>query len=159
VNLISSRTKQEAFLRVRPAFVLVCVAVLFVIFVPDVIARRLVLQRLLLVLAAIAIGLGWFFLLNRQDHPNGGWRAWTSLVTAAYLTASIPTVFFELSQGRWLRYPAASMYVRPWVHWSYSLLCLGILGSFVAQGRARMALVVGSIALLILRASMGAWVF
>jgi len=53
------------------------------------------------------------------------------------------------------------MYVWPWVHWGYQgylPVLLGVAGSFAGRGRARIAFVVGSILLLVLRESMGTWV-
>ena len=58
-----------------------------------------------------------------------------------------------------MKHPVLSMYARPWVHWGYLFIYLGVVGSFLGRGRARIAFVVGSILLLILRESMGAWLF
>lgn len=152
------RANRKTMLRVRPTFVLACVGVLTALILPGVIAGRPVLQRAMLVLATITVGLGWVSLLS-DPKPNLRWRSWISLVTAAYLTASVPAFFFELSPLRWfLRHPGWAVYVGPWVHYGYALMCLGILGSFCAQSRARVALLVGSIALVSLRASMGTWI-
>jgi hypothetical protein len=156
---MNTQTNLEALPLVRPAFVLAGVAFLIVLLLPSLIASWPVLQRGTLALAAVAVGSGWVLLVKDRSEPKSRWRAWISLATAAYLTASMPTVFFELSQWKWLRHPAASIYVRPWVHWGYSLMLLGVLGSFCARGRARVALVIGSVVLLSLRASMGTWVF
>jgi hypothetical protein len=158
MSFTSLRTKGEALLRVRPAFVLACVGFLIAITLPDMIAGRPVLQRAMLVLATIAVGTSWVLLLKHPE-PNSRWRALLSLATAAYLTASIPAFFFELSPWKWLRHPGASAYVRPWVHWGYALMGLSILISFCSRGRARVALVVGSIALATLMYSMGRWLF
>jgi hypothetical protein len=156
--IISPSTNRTALLSVRPAFILACIGFSTVLILPSVIAGRPILQRATLVIATIAIGSGWVLLLKHPE-PNNTWRTGIALLTAAYLTASIPSVFFELSQWKWLRHPAASLYVRPWVHWGYTLMCLGILGSFCARGRSRMVLVVGSVIIIALRGSMGTWVF
>jgi hypothetical protein len=155
VSFVNLRTNREALLRVRPAFLLGCFAFLIAIILPDIIRRIPALQQALLVVAALAVGSGWLLLL-RHSEQGSRWRSWLSFVTATYLTASIPAVFFELRPW-WLFHPAASLYVRPWAHWSYSIMCLSILGSFSTRGRVRVALVVGSVALIILRASMFTW--
>jgi len=149
---------RENMFRVRSVFVLVFLAFLIAGIVPPLVAGKPVLERIMLILVSIAVGASWILLLLR-DEENKGWRSWLSLITAAYLTASIPAVFFELSQWKSLRHPAASIYIRPWVHWGPALMCLGVLGSFCAQGRVRAALVVGSALLLALRLSTGTWVY
>ncbi|MFY9844393.1 MAG: hypothetical protein WAK23_14880 [Terriglobales bacterium] len=64
---------------------------------------------------------------------------------------------------RWLmRHPWhqwLSMYVRPWVHWGYTFVFLSVICSFLGRGRARIAFVVGSVLLLMLRFAMGIWVY
>ena len=112
---MNTQTNREALPLVRPAFVLAGVAFLIVLLLPSLIASWPVLQRGTLALAAVAVGSGWVLLVKDRSEPKSRWRAWISLATAAYLTASMPTVFFELSQWKWLRHPAASIYVRPWV--------------------------------------------
>lgn len=146
---------REGPFHVRLSFILACAAFLIAILLPGLIARKPVLQRAMLVLAITAIGWAWTLLISDAE-PNGRWRVWLSFTTAAYLTASIPAFFIELSVGL-LRYPAASMCARPWVHWGYALTCLGVLGSFSGRGRTRVALLLGSVALWSLRAS-GAWI-
>jgi L-asparagine transporter-like permease len=123
------------------------------------------IQRAFLALASLAILSGWFFLLKYRE-PNSTWRTSVSLATSVCLTAYLPIFLFELSQTKWLMHQplhhAFSMYVWIWVRWAYQgylVLVLGVAGSFLGRGRARIAFVVGSILLLILRASMGTWVF
>jgi len=139
-----------------------CAAFIVVLVLPDAIRGRHVIQRLVLLLASLAVLSGWFFLLKYRE-PNRTWRAVVAAVTSVYLTASLPVFLFELSQIRWLmHHHMLSMYVRPWVHWGYQgylPVLWGVAGSFFGRSWARIAFLVGSILLLILRASMGTWVF
>ena len=95
-----------------------------------------------------------------QTRPGGSLIA---LAAAIYLVVSLPVFFFELSQIRWLMlHPMRSwisVYVRPWVHWGFTLIFFGIVGSFLARGRARIALVIGSVLLLDLRLAMGTFTY
>jgi hypothetical protein len=150
--------------RVRPIFVLGCVVFLLVVFLPDAISGRHGVQKLLLLSAGVAIASGWLFLLKHRE-ANSTLRTLVALTTSVYLTLSLPAFLFELSQIKWLmRHPfhhAFEMYVWPWVHWGYqgyAPVLLGVAGSFAGRGRARIAFVVGSILLLVLRESMGIWV-
>jgi hypothetical protein len=157
-------TDRSDLFGVRPIFVLVCVVCLLVFFLPDAISGRHGVQKVLLLLASFAIASGWFFLV-RHLEPNSTLRTLVALTTSVYLTASLPAFLFELSQIKWLmRHPlhhTFEMYVWPWVHWGYQgylPVLLGVAGSFAGRGRARIAFVVGSILLLVLRESMGTWV-
>jgi hypothetical protein len=147
--------------RVRPRFLLACAAFIVALILPDAISGNLALQRSFLLLASIAIVAGWFFLLKYRDQ-NSRRRAWVALITSVCLTASVPVFYYELSPIRWImHHPMFSNYVRPWVHWGYQgylPVVWGVVGSFFGRGRARIAFLVGSILLWILRASMGAWV-
>jgi hypothetical protein len=150
--------------RVRPNFVLGCVVVLLVFFLPDAIRGRHGVQKALLLLASFSIASGWFCLLRHRE-TNSTWRSLVALATSVYLTASLPVFLFELSQIKWLLrhslHHMFGMYVWPWVHWGYQgylPILLGVVGSFAGRGRARVAFVVGSVLLLILRESMGTWI-
>jgi hypothetical protein len=164
MNSMNPTMDRRNLFRVRPTFLLACVVFLIAFFLPDTIRGRHVVQRAFLVLASLAIVSGWFFLLKYRE-ANSTWRTLVALVTSVYLTASVPVFLFEMSQIRWLmRHPfhhTFEMYVWPWVHWGYQgyvPVLLGVAGSFLGRGRARIAFVGGSILLLILRASMGTWV-
>ncbi len=155
--------RRELF-RVRPIFLLACATLVAVVALPDVVHGSHILKRVFLLLAGLALASGWFFLLSDRE-PNSAWRAWIALLTSVYLTVSLPVFLFELSQIKWLMHHPHhymfEMYVWPWVRWGdqgYLPVLLGVAGSFLGRGRARMAFVVGSILLLILRASMGTWV-
>lgn len=151
------RAAQANRYQVRPGFILAiaCLAILFT--VPDLIARRPLLQEGTLLISVIAVGCGWVWLI-RDREKGSTWRKWASIITAAYLTASIPAFLFEMRRRRLLN-PAASAYVRPWVHHGYLLVCLGVLASFCLQGRRRLALLLASMLLFSLRTSMGTWAF
>lgn len=146
-------------LRVRPTFLAGCATVVVVLILPDALIGRPLLQKASLVIASLAIIFGWYFLVALHDaHPS--WRKWIATVTTIYLTLSVPVFFFEMSQMRWfMHHPLLSKYAGPWVHWGFIMVCLGVVGSFFGSGRARIALVAGSVLLLVLRLSMGVWVY
>jgi len=158
VSFISLNTNRQSPFRIRPTFVLVCVGVLATLLLSDVIGKLPLLQQALLILAAFAVGSGWLLLFRDYGQASRA-RAWISFVTAIYLTACLPAFFFELHPWRWLVHRTVSLYVRPWTHWGLAAMCLSIIGSFCASGRARVALVAASVALIILRASMATWLF
>jgi hypothetical protein len=150
--------------RVRPIFVLGCVVFLLIFFLPDAVSGRYGVKKALLLSASVAIVSGWFFLLKYRE-PNSTWRVSAAFATSVYLTASLPAFLFEMSQIKWLMlhpfHHTFEMYVWPWAHWGYQgylPVLLGVAGSFTGRGRARIAFVIGSILLLILRESMGPWV-
>jgi hypothetical protein len=149
---------RKGLFHVRPALVLVCIGLLVAIFIPDAIAGKYVPQVVILALASVIMGWGWFSLV-RDSRENAKWRVLLSMLGATYLTATILATFFELSPWKWLMHSSVSMYVRPWVHWGYSLMFFGIVGSLCARGQARIALLVVGVALLVLRASTGTWIF
>jgi len=157
LNLINSN--RQGLFSVRRSFLLACAAFLVVMVLPNVAEGRHTVQLVFLVLAALAIASGWFFLLKYRE-PNSTWRALIALITSVYLTVSIPVFFFELSQIRWFtRHPGFSMYARPWVHWGYVFVYLGVAGAFLGRGRSRIAFVVASTLLMILWEGTGTWVF
>jgi len=149
-------------LRVRPKFLLACAIVLIVVFLPEAISGRRLLRQTFLLAAAVAIILGWFFFL-KNSKPSSGWRAFIAVVTSVYLTASLPVFLFESAQIKWLMgHPLREQYVHLWVHdgsQGFLQTLLAVVGSFFGTGRARVAFVTGSILLLILRLSMGTWVY
>lgn len=55
-------TVDGSLFRVRPVFLLICLAFLLALFLPDAIAHRHAAQRATLALASLAILLGWFLL-------------------------------------------------------------------------------------------------
>ncbi|MGA9495287.1 MAG: hypothetical protein WA718_11220 [Terriglobales bacterium] len=154
--------ERKLLLGVRPKFLAGCAAVVAVLILPDTIAQLHILKRVVLILAALAILAGWLLLL-KDGGPKTTWRALTALVGSVYLVVSLPVFLFEMSQMRWLmRHPWhqwLSMYVRPWVHWGYTFVFLSVICSFLGRGRARIAFVVGSVLLLMLRFAMGIWVY
>ncbi len=143
---------------VRPKFLLGCAAVVLVLILPDVVAQSHILQRAVLLLAASFILAGWLLLLQ-DSEPSTTWRALVAVPSSVYLVVSLPAFFFEMSPWKWLTHHWISMYVRPWVHWGYALALLSIVCSFFGRGRARVAFVTGSVALFVLRAATGPWIF
>ena len=162
MNSMNQLVDQKRPFRVRPKFVAGCAAVVAALILPDTIAQSRMLERVVLLLAALAILAGWFLLLKDRE-PKTTWRALIALVASVYLVASLPVFFFEMSQVKWLmRHPWhywLSMYVRPWVHWGYIFAFLSVICSFLGQGWARIAFVTGSILLLVLRFAMDIWAF
>ena len=157
-------TKRANWFHVRAGFLLAGASLAATLALPGLIRSSHALKMLFLLLAALALGLGWFFLL-RERKPNSSGRASIAFVTSVYLTLSLPVFLFEMSQWRWLvRHPLRrvfSIYVWPWAHWGYGGLIqvfLGVVGSFFGHGRARIAFVTGSVLLMILWASTGDWV-
>lgn len=152
---------QKRLFRIRPKFVAGCAAVIAALILPDAIARSHIAMRIVLLLAAAAILVGWFLLA--KDWPKITWRALIALGAAVCLIVSLPVYVFEMSQVRWLiRHPWhywLSMYVRAWVHWGYIFIFLSVICSFFGRGRARIAFVTGSVLLMVLRFAMGTWVF
>jgi hypothetical protein len=148
--------------RVRPIFLLAFAAFLAVITLPDVVRGGHTLKRVFLLLATVALASGWFFLLNDRD-PNSAWRRFVALTTSVYLTMSVPAFLFEMSQIRWLiRHPmhrVFSIYVWPWARWGFLLVFLGVVGSFLGCGRARVAFILASVLLTILWAATGTWAY
>jgi hypothetical protein len=153
---------QESWFRVRPRFLAGCAAVVFVLILPDLIAHSHILEQGVLASAALAILAGWFFLI-RDPRPKTTWRTLIALLMSVYLVASLPVFLFELSPWRWfVRHPWhswLSMYAMPWVHWGYIFVFLSVICSFLGRGRARIALVTGSVLLMVLREATGTWVF
>lgn len=147
---------------VRPHFLLACAAVFLILILPSVGWHKPLVQGLYVLIASLAILSAWYFLLTPRDGA-GRARTMITLATSLYLTASIPIFVYQFSGIRWrLQHPLPdsliSMYVRPWVHWGFLLLALGLAASFFAQGRERIALLTASVFLLALRASMGTWI-
>src|SRR5689334_3667564 len=145
-------------MQVRSGFLASCAAIVGVPFLADIIRGHSTLQRSALLSASIAIMVGWLFIV-RNGGRNSQWRSVVSVVTAAYLAASVPVYYFEFSPFRWFStHPTYSIYVAPWVHWSYALPLLGVIGSFLAQSDARLPLVTASLLLLMLRLSTSTWI-
>jgi hypothetical protein len=143
----------------RPAFLLACAAILLVFLLPNAIERRRVAQFLILALSSIAIVTGWFCSARYADS-NAIWRKLAAILTAVYLSCSVPAFVFELSSLRWLMTAPnwVSVYLSPWVHWGDILILLGIAGALCGRGKARIAFVTASILQLILWESMGRWI-
>jgi hypothetical protein len=158
MNSMDPVAHRRNLFRVRPAFLLACAGFLVAIILPDALRGKPTVQRVFLLLASLVIASGWFLLLKYRE-PNSTWRKLVALVTSVYLTLSIPAFFFELSPVRWFLNPVISMYEWPWAHWGRLLIYFGVAGSLLGRGRARIAFVVGSILLLILRASFRGWIF
>ena len=162
MNSTNQVVGQEPWFRVRPKFLAACAAVIAVLILPDVIAHSYIIERAVLLFAALAILAGWFLLL-KDPWPKANWRAVIMLLTSVYLVASLPVFLFELSPWRWfVRHPwhsRFSMYAMPWVHWGYIFVFLSVMCSFLGRGRARIAFVTGSVLLMALREAMGTWVY
>ena len=157
MSILNGSIDRKALFRVRPAFIVGCVVFIVALLLPDAIARRVLIQRSFLAGASLAVAFGWWLLLRHREFRRG-WRGAVTFLTALYLTASIPAFFFELSSFRLLlRHPELSIYLGPWVHWGRILIFLPVVGSVCSRGQARIALVVGSVLLLILWLSMGQW--
>jgi uncharacterized membrane protein YGL010W len=152
---------QRRWFRIRPEFLAGCAAVLVVLILPDVVAQSHILKRVVLLLAAVVILAGWLLLLKDRG-PKTTWRTLIALIASVYLVASLPVFLFEMSQVKWLmRHPWhhwLSMYVRPWVHWGYTLVFLSVICSFLGRGWARIAFVTGSVLLMVLRFATDIWV-
>jgi hypothetical protein len=162
MNSMNHAVDQKRLFRVRPEFLAGCAAVVAVLILPDVVAQSQILKRVVLLLAALAILAGWFLLLKDRG-PMTTWRALIALLASVYLVVSLPVFLFEMSQVKWfMRHPwhyLLSMYVRPWVHWGYIFVFLSVICSFLGRGRARIAFVIGSVLLMVLRLATGIWVF
>jgi hypothetical protein len=159
MNSASQSISREKWFRVRPQFLLGCAIFLLVLILPDAVHGRRIVQRLLLLVASLAIAWGWFFLWKCRE-PNQTWRVVIALVASLYLTISPPIFFFESAQMRWMgKHHLISLYAWPWAHWGYLLVLFGVGGSFFGRGRARLAFAIGATLLLVLRLSMGVWVW
>jgi len=141
---------------VRPGFLLGCAIFLMVFFLPGALWNKLYAQRALFALATVAILSGWFFVLLSPES-NSRWRSVIALVASIYLTISLPAFAYELSPFYWwLHHRAPLFYIWPFVHWGYALTLLGLIGSFFGRGRARIAFVIASTVLVIIRLA-GIW--
>jgi len=153
---------QKSPFTVRPRFLAGCALVVALLLLPDVVAQSHILERVVLLFAALVIFLGWF-LLVRDGEFKTTWRSVAALTASIYLVVSLPVFVFEMSQIKWLMlhpwHHWFSIYARPWVHWGNAFIILSIIGSFLGRSRARTAFVTGSILLLVLRAAMGTWVY
>jgi len=152
---------RQASFRVRPRFLAGCTAILVVLVLPSVTRDSHAIQGALLLFAAMAILVGCILLL--VDRPKMTWRTGAVVIASVYLAVSLPVFVFEMSQVKWfMKYPRhalLSMYAKPWVHWGYILIPLGVICSFLGKGRARIALVIGAMLLLVIWEAMGTWVF
>jgi hypothetical protein len=161
MNATSEAVGRETPFRVRPKFLAGCAAVVVVLILPNLIAHARILEQATLFLAGVAILTGWFLLL-KDPWPKTTWRALITLITSVYLVASLPVFLFELSPWRWfVRHPWHSwfsMYSMPWVRWGYIFVFLSVICSFLGRGRARIALVTGSVLLMVLREAAGTWI-
>ncbi len=144
-------TERQGRFHVRPAFLFGCAIFLLVFFIPGAVAHKAYPQRLLLGLAVAAIISGWFFLLTHRE-PNSRWRWLVASAASIYLTISLPAFAYELSPFNWwLHHRAPLLYIWPFVHWGYLLALFGLIGSFFGRGRARIAFVIASTVLMIIR--------
>jgi hypothetical protein len=163
MNSTNQVVRRESWFRVRPKFLAGCAAVVVVLILPSLIAHSRILEQAILVLAALAILAGWFLLLLKDPGPERDWRSLIMLMTAVYLVASLPVFLLELSQWRWfVRHPLRSwfsMYAMLWAHWGFIFVPLSVVCTFLGRGRARIAFVIGSVLLMVLRDAMGTWVY
>jgi len=162
MNSTSQLVGQEAWFRARPKFLVGCAAVVAVLFLPEVIAHSRIVKEAVLLLAVLAILIGWWLLL-RDSGSKTNWRTVTAFIASVYLVASLPVFIFELSQAKWfIQHPwhsLFSMYALPWIRWGYIFIYLSVICSLLGRGRARIAFVTGSVLLMVLRQAMGTWVF
>lgn len=149
-------------LLIRPVFLECCEAFIAAIILPYTIKDSYLLQRGLLLLAAIAILIGWILLLV-DGFPRSPWRKLITLITSTYLIISIPVFMFEMSQMRWfMRSPHHiwwSLYARPWVHWGYIFIFSSIFCSFFGKGWARVGFITGAVLLMVNWSAMSTWVY
>jgi hypothetical protein len=159
---MSQAIERKRLFAVRPKFLAGCAAVVVTLSLPDLVAQSFILKRAVLVIAALAILVGWVLLLKDRESRTTS-RALIALVASIYLVVSLPVFLFEMSQVKWLmRHPWhdwISIYVRPWVHWGDVLMFASVICSFLGRGWPRIAFVTGSILLVVLRMAMGTWVF
>jgi len=151
-------TEGPKIFQVRLSFLFVCALVVLSIGpLPYLVRGRLLAQGAVLLLAAIPAAFGWFFVLN-DTAPSGRLRTWAVLITAAYLTISLPAYFVELftTIGFCIHHPALLVFMKPWVRWGY-VIYIGFIASFLGRGRARVAWVRCSTSLMILWESTGTW--
>jgi hypothetical protein len=148
------------FFLVRPLFLLTCFGFLLMFLLPDAIRGNRTGHWLLFIFGSLAVILGWCFYFGDPEKTSK-WREFVSLLTALYLTASIPVYFFEFSPVKWFMrgHSWPSLYVRPWVHWGFIFVFLGVVGSLFGSGRARIAFTTSSILLALLWESMARWIF
>jgi hypothetical protein len=166
MNSVNPAVDRRKPFQVSPSLLLGCCVALLVFLLPDAIRGRHGLQRLTLLLAALAVAAGWVLLI-RYPRPSNKRRTLVALAAAVGATASLPVFLFEMSQTKWLmRHPQHhlfSMYVWPGRGQSgfngYVPVLLILAGCFSGRGPARVAFIAGCILLLILRASMGTWVY
>ena len=156
--------EETRWFHVRPIFFLVCFVVLVLWFVPRLIGSRHGIQQSFFFFACVAVAMGWFFFLKYRE-VNGLWRSSVFVLASACLTASLPLFLVELSGGKFMffdpRHHWFSAYESIWItrgFQGYIPVILGLVGSVFGSGRSRFAFLLGGLALLALRESMGAWV-
>jgi hypothetical protein len=145
---------------VRRSFLLGCAVFLFALILPNALMDSRTLQSTALLLAGVAIFLGWIFLL--LDGPKLTWRAATATIASVYLVISAPIFFFKLFPLRWfLSIPHdhwVSIYAWPWAHWRGLILTLsGVFCSLLGRGRARIAFVTAAVLQWAIWASIAIW--
>jgi len=152
--------KESGIVQVRQNFLLFCALGLLAFLLPGAVAGHRFAQLILAALSAVAVLLGWFF-YGMFREANQKWRDLTAVITGVYLTACVPTLFFELFPVKWFMrgHQWPSFYVRPWAHWGGALVFLGVAGTLLGRGRARIAFVTAGFLMLILWISMPHWVF
>ena len=162
MNAPSQVVGRENQFRVRPNFLAGCATVVAILILPKVVAGSRILEQAVLLLAGVAILAGWFLLLKDRG-PRTAWRALITRIKSVYLVASLPVFLFGLSPWKWfVRHPLHSwfsLYAKPWVHWGYAFVLGSVICSFLARGRARIALVTSSVLLMVLWEATGTWVF
>ncbi len=156
MNLLADHP--EVF-RVRRGFLLSCMALTAAFFLPSAIAHRHNVQLVFLAASALATAFGWLF-LRKEGIPNSSWRSVLAITTCAFLTLSLPAFFIEVSASMSFAFAPhqwTSLYLRPWARWGMLLALLAVIASFFARPRARVALVTGSILLMVVRFSIPWW--
>ena len=156
---VAMRNLENKRNEVRPALILTVIAILSIVIFPGAIAGKPRLQSAGIMLAALVVAFDWYFLLKDRSYEKS-WRFTITLATGIYITASVPTFLFELYQVKWIgQHHVISLYVRPWVYGGYSLVLGTVIGAMCGRGKVRVAGLVATTILAIIRLSMGTWVY
>lgn len=162
MNSERHETDDSSLFHVRLNFLGYCAAFIAFLSLFLAIKNLHVLPTILLLLATLAILVGWIWLIM-DGFPRPAWMQLITLITAIYLVISLPVFLFEMSQVKWfMAYPHhswLSSYARLWVHWGYVFIIMSIICSFFGKGRARVGLVTGAVLLMANWAIMGTWVY
>lgn len=124
---------------------------------PPLVERSLLAERIMFVFAVTAMVLGWVWAARHPEAISSG-RLWIARVSAVYLAISVPVYALQLSARLSLFiHPWVAAITRPWAGLHGGVL-VGVawLCSFSWRGRPRVAFVVASTLLLLVRTA-GTW--